>query len=91
MSPAPPNISYNTPFPTVNGTPGGGSSQMMGVVMNTEDNGYEAGTVATFNNPASSASALFISQTGVIDQYGPVGRNWMAWAQAAREPRLVLH
>jgi len=75
------HCSYNDPFPTVNGTAGGGSAQMMGVVMHTED-GYEQGTIDTFNNPASRASAFFsIGGDGLAHQYGPVGRNWMAWAQ----------
>ena len=79
-------IRYNNPFPTVNGTPGGGSSQMMGLVMHTEV-GYEAGTIATFNDPAKQVSAFFsIGADGAIHQYGPIGVNWEAWAQAAGNP-----
>jgi N-acetylmuramoyl-L-alanine amidase len=82
----PATISYNAPFPTANGTPGGGAPSMMGVIMHTEV-GFEAGTIETFNNPASEASAFFaIGQNGAIWQFGPVGANWMAWAQAAGNP-----
>jgi hypothetical protein len=79
-------IVHNDPFPCVNGTPGGGSPHMMGLVMHTED-GYEQGTIATFNDPAKQVSAFFsIGADGTIHQYGPVGKNWMAWAQAAGNP-----
>lgn len=54
-----------------------------GVVMHTED-GYEAGTVATFMNPAAQVSAFFsISTSGAIHQYLPVGHGYCAWTQAA--------
>lgn len=79
----PAHIGYNTPFPTGNGTPGGSNSQMMGVIMHTMV-GNLPGTIETFNNPASSASAYFgIAQDGEIWQFGPVGENWEAWAQVA--------
>lgn len=79
----PAKITCNTPFPTRNGTPGGGSPQMMGVVMHTEV-GNEPGTIATFNDPAAQVSAFFsIGQDGAVHQYGPVGQDWEAWAQAA--------
>lgn len=79
----PAHIEYNTPFPTGNGTAGGSNSQMMGVVMHTMV-GNLPGTIETFNNPASSASAYFgIAQNGEIWQFGPVGENWEAWAQVA--------
>lgn len=82
----PARIEYNSPFPTRNGTPGEGSPSMMGVVMHTEV-GNEAGTIATFNNPASQASAFFaIGQDGAIWQFGPVGQNWAAWAQVDGNP-----
>ena len=59
---------------------------MMGLVLHTE-NGYEQGTIATFNNPASQASAFFaVGLDGVIHQFGPVGKDWMAWAQADGNP-----
>ncbi len=80
------HISYNDPWPCANGTPGGGSSQMMGLVMHTEV-GFEQSTIDWFNNPASQASAFFaIGADGVIHQFGPVGHNWMAWAQAQGNP-----
>ena len=54
-----------------------------GVVLHTED-GYEAGTVETFMNPASQASAFFsISASGSCHQYLPVGHGYCAWTQAA--------
>lgn len=82
----PARITYNDPWPCANGTPGGGSGQMMGVVMHTEV-GTEQATISWFNNPASQASAFFsVGQDGSIHQYGPVGRNWMAWAQAEGNP-----
>jgi len=79
-------ISYATPFPVPNGTPGGGDSNMLGVIMHTEV-GYDPNVVREFESPDSHASAFFsISMTGHITQYGPVGRNWMAWAQVAGNP-----
>jgi hypothetical protein len=54
-----------------------------GVVMHTED-GFEAGTVATFMNPANKVSAFFsIGQDGSCHQYVPVGKGLTAWSQAA--------
>lgn len=72
-------FTYNNPFPTNNGSWGSGAVQ--GVVMHTMV-GNLPGTVATFNNPASSASAHFgIDQSGNIHQFGPIGKGWVAWAQ----------
>jgi len=77
----PASITYNDPFPTRNGSYGSG--QMMGVVMHTQV-GNNPGTVAWFNNPAAQASAHFcIAQDGAIVQMGPIGKGWIAWAQAA--------
>jgi len=77
----PANIRYNDPFPTHNGTYGSGA--MMGVVMHTMA-GDLPGTVSWFNNPAAEASAHFgIAENGEIWQFGPVGKGWIAWAQAA--------
>lgn len=82
----PVQIQYNDPFPCVNGTKAGGSRQMMGLVMHTEV-GNEAGTIATFNDPAKQVSAFFaIGQDGDIWQFGPVGQNWEAWAQGGGNP-----
>jgi hypothetical protein len=79
-------FSYNQPFPTRNGTPNGGASSMMGVVMHTMDGTY-GGTISWFNNPDAEASADFaISNEGLCHQFGPIGKNWMAWAQAAGNP-----
>ena len=82
----PAHITYNTPWPCANGTPGGGSPSMMGVIMHTMV-GNLGSAVAWFNNPASQASAFFgIAEDGSIWQFGPVGHNWEAWAQAAGNP-----
>lgn len=54
-----------------------------GVVIHTEA-GHEAGTVATFLNPASQVSAFFsIAFDGSCHQYLPVGHGYVAWSQAA--------
>lgn len=54
-----------------------------GVVLHTEA-GFEAGTVATFMNPAAQVSAFFsIGQSGACHQYLPVGHGYCAWSQAA--------
>ena len=80
----PAKITYNDPFPTRNGSYGSGA--MMGVVMHTQV-GNNPGTVAWFNNPASQASAHFcVAQDGQIVQMGPIGKGWIAWAEAAGNP-----
>jgi hypothetical protein len=82
----PASITCNDPFPVVNGTPDGGDSQMMGVVMHTMVGNLPSAD-AWFNDPASQVSAFFgIAQDGSIKQWGPVGQNWMAWAEAAGNP-----
>lgn len=74
-------ITYNTPWPCPNGRYGSGA--MNGVVMHTMV-GNLPGTVAWFDNPAAQASAHFgIDQAGNIHQFGPIGKGWIAWAQAA--------
>jgi N-acetylmuramoyl-L-alanine amidase-like protein len=74
-------ISYNDPFPCVNGNFGSGA--MQGVVMHTMV-GNLPGTVEVFNEPTFKASAHFgISQTGEIHQFGPLGKGWIAWAEEA--------
>jgi hypothetical protein len=79
----PVSIEYNSPFPVANGTPGGGSPQMMGVIMHTMVTDLPEAD-AWFNNPVSSVSAFFgIAQDGHVKQWGPVGLNWEAWAQRA--------
>jgi N-acetylmuramoyl-L-alanine amidase len=78
----PASIGYSTPFPVPNGTPGG-SGVMQGVIMHTEV-GFDPSVVNEFENPTSHASAWFsVRDDGHITQYGPVGQNWMAWAQEA--------
>lgn len=82
----PVSIEYNSPFPVVNGTPGGGSPVMMGVVMHTMV-GNLSSADATFNNRSAQASAFFgIAQDGHVKQWGPVGKDWMAWAQEDGNP-----
>lgn len=77
----PVSITYNDPFPTQNGAWGSGG--MMGVVVHTQV-GNNPGTVAWFNNPASQASAHFcVAQDGAVVQMGPIGKGWIAWAEAA--------
>ena len=74
-------ITYNHPFPCVNGS--WGSGPMLGLVMHTMA-GNSPGSVAWFNNPAAQASAHFcIAQDGSIVQMGPIGKGWIAWAEAA--------
>ena len=74
-------ITYNNPFPCINGRWGSGA--MMGVVMHTMA-GNLPGTVSWFNNPEAEASAHFgIDQQGNIHQFGPIGKGWIAWAEAA--------
>lgn len=77
----PANITYNSPWPCVNGQHGF-DEPARGIVMHTEV-GFEAGTISVFNNPSFQASAFFsIGQDGRIHQYGPVGQGWVAWTQA---------
>jgi hypothetical protein len=74
-------ISYNNPFPTVNGSWGSGA--INGVVMHTMV-GNLPGTIATFNNPANQVSTHFgIAQDGSVHQFGPIGKGWIAWAEVA--------
>lgn len=74
-------ISYNNPFPTVNGSWGSGA--IKGVVMHTMV-GNLPGTIATFNNPANQVSSHFgIAQDGSVHQFGPIGKGWIAWAEVA--------
>lgn len=76
----PASISFSSPFPVPNG--GFGSGAMMGVVMHTEV-GDNPGTESWFENPAAQASADFaVAQDGSIVQFGPIGRGWVAWAEA---------
>jgi hypothetical protein len=77
----PASIAYNDPFPCVNGSWGSGA--MNGVIMHTMV-GNLPGTVTVFNEPSYQASAHFgIDQEGNIHQFGPIGKGWIAWAQAA--------
>jgi len=74
----PASISYNNPFPCVNGTPHA-TGAMQGVLMHTMV-GDLPGTIKVFNDPSYQASAHFgIAQDGHIHQFGPLGKGWMAW------------
>ena len=53
----PVTISYNSPFPTSNGSWGSGA--MMGVVMHTMVGNLQPGTVNLFNSSAAAVSAHF--------------------------------
>ena len=77
----PASITYNAPWPCRNGS--FGSAGMRGLVLHTMA-GNLPGTIAWFNNAESQASAWFgVDQLGEVHQFGPLGRGWMAWAQAA--------
>jgi len=74
-------ITYNTPFPCVNGSWGSGA--MTGVIMHTMV-GSQAGTISWFNNPDAGASAQFgVGFDGAIHQFGPIGQGWIAWHAGA--------
>ena len=78
-------ITYNDPWPTVNGTPGAFGTAYGGV-FHTEV-GYEHTVEQEFNTPSAQASAFFsIGMDGHIHQYGPLGKDWMAWTQEAGNP-----
>lgn len=80
-------ITYNEPFPVKNGSFGSGA--MNGVLMHTMEGNLQPGTVAVFNEdrgPASVSAHFGIDQSGLIWQFGPVGKGWVAWhAMAANE------
>jgi hypothetical protein len=84
-------MSYDPNWPCVNGTPGGGASDMNGVVFHTMV-GNLPGTEAVFNDPNYQASAFFgiggpwDGLDGAIYQFGPIGQDWMAWTQSAGNP-----
>lgn len=60
----------------------GFATRARGMVQHTED-GFEAGTVATFMDSKAQVSAFFgVSEAGAIDQFLPVGRGLVAWAEA---------
>jgi N-acetylmuramoyl-L-alanine amidase-like protein len=64
----------------------GFAARAQGVVQHTED-GFEGGTFATFMDPSSQVSAFFsVDEAGVCHQYLPVGRGFVAWAQADGNP-----
>lgn len=65
----------------------GFAARARGVVQHTED-GFEAGTLATFMDPGSQVSAFFsIGEDGTAHQYLPAGHGYVAWAQADGNPK----
>ncbi len=61
----------------------GFAAKAKGMVQHTEA-GFRAGTFATFMNPGSQVSAFFsVGEDGTTHQYLPVGRGFVAFAQAA--------
>lgn len=77
----PAKIEYNNPFPCVNGRYGSGA--MNGVLMHTMVCDLPL-CIRMFNDPARQASAHFgIAQDGLIHQFGPIGKGWIAWHCAA--------
>src|SRR5690242_437280 len=71
---------------TPNRLDSGFAARAQGVVQHTED-GFEAGTFATFMDPGSQVSASFsVSEAGDAHQYLPVGCGLVAWAQADGNP-----
>jgi hypothetical protein len=80
------SITYNTPFPTHNGS-NNFQEPAQGMVSHTEV-GYEPSVINEFNDPSAQASAFFsIGMDGHIHQYGPVGTGWKAWTQMAGNSR----
>ena len=57
-----------------------------GMVQHTED-GYTAGTEATFMDPATEVSAFFgVGEDGAAQQFLPLGHRFVAWAQESGNP-----
>lgn len=88
------SITYNSPFPTGDGSPGKFVEPAYGMVDHTEV-GYEHNVIDEFNNIVAQASAFCSISMGLspgipdghIHQYGPIGKGWMAWTQSAGNPK----
>lgn len=66
--------------------PSGFADKARGLVQHTED-GFTAGTTATFMDPAAQVSAFFgVGEDGAAQQFLPVGHGFVAWAQEAGNP-----
>lgn len=79
----PVNISHHM---TPNRHDSGFAAKARGMVQHTEA-GFEAGTFATFMDPSKQVSAFFsVGEDGRTHQYLPVGRGFVAFAQAAGNP-----
>ena len=79
-------ITYNSPWPTVNGSTNF-QEPAQGYVIHTEV-GYEHSVIHEFNDPNAQASA-FVSfgVDGHVHQYGPIGHGWKAWTQVNGNPK----
>lgn len=79
------NVTWMSPFPTVNGRYGF-SEPARGMVFHTEV-GWEHSVDIEFEDPNSQASAFCaVAFGGHINQFGPIGKGWLAWTQAAGNP-----
>jgi hypothetical protein len=79
----PVNISHQM---TPNRHDSGFAAKAKGLVQHTEA-GFEAGTFATFMDPSTEVSAFFsVGEDGTAHQYLPVGRGFVAFAEAAGNP-----
>ena len=80
----PARITFNDPWPCVNGNGPNVTGAMQGVLMHTTAGTFDA-CIAWFNNPTANASANFVvHEDGQIHQFFPLGKGWMAWhAEAA--------
>lgn len=75
-----------THYLSPNHYPSGFADNARGLAQHTED-GYTAGTVATFMNPAAQVSAFFgVSESGAAQQFLPLGQGYVAWAEGAGNP-----
>ncbi len=91
-------ISYGSPWPSPNGSPGRFAEPAQGYVCHSEV-GYEHSVVHEFEDPAAQASAFCSISGGFggdipdghIEQYGPIGHGWMAWTQVAGNPNWRGH
>jgi N-acetylmuramoyl-L-alanine amidase len=72
-----------THYLSPNRYPSGFAEHARGLVQHTED-GFTAGTVATFLSPAAKVSAFFgVGEDGAAQQFLPLGQGYQAWAQGA--------
>ena len=77
----PADISWNDPFPCVNGA--WGSGRMMGVVMHTRPATCPAPSRGSTTRRLRLSAHFCVAQDGAVVQMGPIGKGWIAWAEAA--------